>query len=85
MVQGRRPRRQLMMVSIQSQHGENLAATEANTAIDDPDEAIGKGSRLQGQAPTGAGRVHAHAGKPDDPINDRLGARRLRHAKGARK
>ena len=36
MVQGRRPRRQLMMVSIQSQHGENLAATEANTAIDDP-------------------------------------------------
>ena len=73
-----------MMVSIESQHGENLAATQANTDIDHPDEAIGKGSRLQRQAPEGAGRVHAHDGKPDDPIDDRLGARRLTDAKDAR-
>jgi hypothetical protein len=47
LVQGGRPWRQLMMVSIESQHGENLAATKANTDIDNPDEAIAKGSRLQ--------------------------------------
>ncbi len=84
MMQSGCPRRQLMMMSIHGQHGENLAATEANTAIDDPDAAIGKGGRLQRQAPTGAGRVHAHDGEPDDPIDDGLGTRRLADAKGAR-
>src|SRR5260370_417379 len=68
MMQSGCPRRQLMMMSIHGQHGENLAATEANTAIDDPDAAIGKGGRLQRQAPTGAGRVHAHDGEPDDQL-----------------
>jgi hypothetical protein len=73
-----------MVVSMQSQHGENLAATQANTEIDDPDEVIAKGGRLQRQTPTGAGRVHAHDGKPGDPIDDGLGARRFTDAKGAR-
>jgi len=48
MAQGGRPGLSLMVMSIQGQHRENLAATQANTAIDHPDEAIRKGGRLQG-------------------------------------
>ena len=83
MAQGGRPGLSLMVMSIQGQHRENLAATQANTAIDHPDEAIRKGGRLQGEAPTGAGRVHAHNRKADAPIDDGLRTWCLADAKDA--
>ena len=84
MAQSGGPGLKLMMMGIQGQHGENLARAQANTDIDHPDEAIGKGGLVQGQAPQGTGRVDAHDGEPDHPIDDGLRTRRLLDAKRQR-
>jgi len=54
----------------------------SHTAIDYPDEAVGKGGLAQREAPKGAGRVETHDGEPEDPIDDGLRARRFVDAQG---
>ncbi len=74
MAQSRGTRHQLVMMGIQGQHGEHLARAQADADIDHPDQAIGKGGLLQGQAPHGPGRVDADDGESDHPIDDGLRA-----------
>ena len=62
------------MMGIQGQHSDNRARAQADAAIDHPDQAIGKGGLLQGQAPHGPGRVDADEGEADHPIDDGLRA-----------
>jgi hypothetical protein len=61
-----------MMMGLPGQHGEHLARAQPDAAIDQPDEAVGKGGLLQGHAPHGAGRIDAHDGAPDHPMDDRV-------------
>jgi hypothetical protein len=70
-----------MMMGIQGQHSDNLARTQPDADINHPDEAVGKGGLIQGQAPQSAGRVDAHDGEPDHPIDDGLRTRCLLDAK----
>jgi len=57
-----------MMMGIQGQHSDNLARTQPDADINHPDEAVGKGGLIQGQAPQSAGRVDAHDGEPDHQL-----------------
>jgi hypothetical protein len=69
---GGRPGLSLRGMSLPGHHRAQRAAPQAKTAIDHPDEARRQGGRLQGEAPTGAGRVQAHNRQADDPIDDGL-------------
>ena len=69
--------RTLMMMGIEGSHSKHLARTQANADIDHPDEAIGKGSLIEGHAPHGPGRVDADDRQPDHPMEDRLRTRCL--------
>ena len=51
--------RELMVMGITGQNGQYLARAQANTDVDHPDEAIGKGRLAQGQALECAGRFDA--------------------------
>jgi len=81
--QGGGARFPLMVMGIEGHHGENLAGAQANAEIDHPDEATGKGGRIERQAPPGTGRVEAHEGESDHPMDDGLRTRCLPNAQGA--
>src|SRR5712671_3248924 len=70
MAQSGSPLNELMMMGIQGQHSANLARAQADAASDHPEQALGKGGRLQGQAPHGPGRVDADEGEADHPMDD---------------
>src|SRR5712692_3831670 len=72
----------MMVMDINGQDGQDFTCAQANTAIDHPDEAVGKGGLAQREAPKGAGRVETHDGEPEDPIDDGLRARRFVDAQG---
>ncbi len=48
-----------MVMGVYGQNGQNLARTQANTDIDQPDQAVRKGSLAQRQALKQAGRLAA--------------------------
>ena len=50
---------ELMVLGITGQDGQYLARAQANTDVDHPDQAIGKGRLAQGQALEAAGRFDA--------------------------
>lgn len=68
--------REVMVMGIEGQNGQQFPRAQANTDIEPPDEAVGKGRLAQGEAPQGAGRVDADQGEADDPMNDGLRTRR---------
>src|SRR5712691_13035680 len=70
MAQSGSPLNELMMMGIQGQHSANLARAQADADSDHPEQALGQGGRLQGQAPHGPGRVDADEGEADHPIDD---------------
>src|SRR5712692_12114461 len=72
----------MMVMDINGQDGQDFTHAQANTAIDHPDEAVGKGGLAQREAPKGAGRVETHDGEPDDPMDDGLRARLFVDAQG---
>jgi len=72
----------LMVMGIKSQDRQDFPRAQANTAIEHPEEAVGKGGLPQRDAPQGAGRVEAHDGESDDPIDHSLRARRFGDAQG---
>ena len=73
---------EVMVMGINSQDGQDFTRAQANTAIDHPDEAVGKGGLAQREAPKGAGRVEAHDGESDDSIDESLRARHFVDAQG---
>ena len=81
-LQRRGPWREVMVMGIDGQHGENLARAQANADIDHPDQTVGKGSLAHRQAPQLAGSVKADDGQSDHPMDDGLRTRRFVDAKG---
>ena len=71
-----------MVMRITGQDRQYCPRPQAHTAIDHPEETIGKGGVAQGQAPQGPSRVEAHDGKPDDPMDDGVRTRCARDAEG---
>jgi len=69
-------------MSIERYNGDNLARAQGNAEIDHPDQAVRKGGLAQREAPKGTGRVDAHDGEPDDPVDNGLWARRFVDAQG---
>ena len=76
--------RELMVMGITGQDGQHLARAQANTDVEHPDQAIGKGRLAQGQALERTGRFDAHDAESHDPIDDGLRARRFLDAKSPR-
>jgi hypothetical protein len=72
----------LRVMGLNGQDGHDFPWAQANTAIDPPEEAGGKGGLAQREAPKGAGRVETHDGEPDDPLDDGVRARRFVDAQG---
>ena len=74
----------VMVMGVNSQDGQNLARAQANTEIDQPDEAVTKGCLRQGQAPQHTGGIDADDRESYHPINDGLRARCFLDAKSPR-
>ena len=66
-----------MMMGIQGQHGHDLARAQANTDIDHPDQPLVKAGT---RCPRWSGRVDAHDGESEHPIDDSLRTRCLMDA-----
>jgi len=73
-----------MVMGVNGQDGHNLARAHANTAIDQPEEAVPKGRRTQGHAPQQAGGIAADQRESSHPIDDGLRARCVLDAKRPR-
>jgi len=73
---------QLMMRGSPGQHGHDRARAQADTAIDPPEQALGKRRRVEGHAPHGTGRIEAHDGASAPPSAARVRPRCLVAAQG---
>src|SRR2546428_3491227 len=71
----------LVVMGITGQDGQNLACAQANTDVDHPDKAVGKGRRAQGQPLKRTDRFDADDAESHDPIDDGLRAGRFLDAK----
>jgi hypothetical protein len=74
-----------MVMGINGHNSENLARTQANTAINHPDETVTEGGRAQGQASKRARGIATDYGESRDPIDDRLRTRSVCDATPLRK
>ena len=71
----------LVGMGITGQDGQKLACAQANTDVDHPEKAVGKGRLAQGQPLERTGRFDADDAEPHDPIDDGLRAWRFLDAK----
>src|SRR5712691_1198146 len=74
-VQSEGARYELMVMGVSGQHSQNLARAQANTDIDQPDQAVAKGGLAQRQALKQAGRLGADHRKARHPIDHGLRTR----------
>src|SRR5712691_5087240 len=74
-VQREGARYELMVMGVSGQHSQNLACAQANTDIDQPDQAVAQGGLAQRQALQQAGRLGADHRKARHPIDHGLRTR----------
>jgi hypothetical protein len=70
-----------MVMGITGQDRQPLPRAQANTEVEHPDEAVGKGRRAQGQALERPGRFDPDEAESHDPIDAGLRAWRFLDAK----
>ena len=73
-----------MVRRIEGQNGQEFTRAQAHTDLDHPEEAVGKGSLAEGEAPQGARGVDADHGAPDSPMENGVRTRRFLDAKDPR-
>jgi hypothetical protein len=73
--------REVMVRGITGSDGQYLARTQAQTEVEQPDQAVGKGRLAQRQALEAAGRFNPDDAESHDPIDDGLRARGFLEAK----
>ncbi len=71
-----------VMMRVEGQHRQELAAAKRDGDIDDPDEAIGKGISTQRVFGQGAGLLQSRDREPGDPMDDSLRTRRFGQPQG---